>query len=51
MRLTTRADEAELRAAENLLLSAVPSPLRSAVHDLLTNPRCGGRGLRAWVVR
>jgi hypothetical protein len=33
------------------LLAAVPAARRPLVRTLLTDPRCGGRGLRAWLAR
>jgi len=38
---------ANSRNAMDQLLAAVPSGQRSQVRELLTNRRCGGRGLRA----
>src|SRR4051812_8208586 len=36
-------------AAEERFLAAISPGQRAAVADLLRRPRCGGRGLRAWL--
>lgn len=36
-------------AAEERFLAAVESAQRAAVAEVLHRPRCGGRGLRAWL--
>lgn len=43
------AREFDAASAEGQFLAAVPVVLRSRVFALLTTPRRGGRGLRAWV--
>ncbi|HUR52827.1 MAG TPA: hypothetical protein VMZ71_01765, partial [Gemmataceae bacterium] len=35
----------------NQLLAAIPAAHRALARTLLTDPRCGGRGLRAWLAR
>lgn len=49
MKITRPADRPESDRADERLLAAVPASLRPTVRTLLTNPRQGGRGLRAWV--
>src|SRR4051812_46053692 len=50
MKLNTAVvDREELTGAEGRLLSAVPAYLRNRVRAALSNPRIGGRGLRAWL--
>jgi len=48
MRINPAADQDETAAVERLL-AAVPARQRALVRTLLTNPRYGGRGLRAWL--
>jgi hypothetical protein len=35
--------------AQRMLLQATPASMRTHVNDLLSDPRRGGRGLRAWL--
>jgi hypothetical protein len=49
MRLNDPAAEATPSDALDRLLSAVPAAYRPLARTLLTDPRCGGRGLRAWL--
>ena len=48
MKINSAADQ-DLTAAVDRLLAAVPARQRPLVRTLLTNPRHGGRGLRAWL--
>jgi hypothetical protein len=37
------------QSAQRMLLQATPASMRTHVNDLLSDPRRGGRGLRAWL--
>ena len=49
MKLSATPTLPDTDAPEGVLLAAVPPTLRARVQVLLTSPRKGGRGLRAWL--
>lgn len=46
---TNTAFDSDPTSAERRLMAAVPRTLRREIRALLTSPRRGGRGLRAWL--
>ncbi len=49
MRLTSEPFTPDADSPEARLLTAIPPALRPLAESVLTSPRLGGRGLRAWL--